>query len=77
MNDTACVDFLQEVLPCLHLRWPGFRKIRKQAAARLRIGGYLVIGKHELLPTTALGFNEVDQRLPIFQLTAQAVPKAA
>ena len=28
MNDKACVKFLQWVLPQLHMRWEGFRKVR-------------------------------------------------
>lgn len=35
MNDTECVRFLQEVLPRLNLRWPGFRKVRKQVCKRI------------------------------------------
>lgn len=35
MNDTECVRFLQEVLPRLHLRWPGFRRVRKQVCKRV------------------------------------------
>jgi len=30
MNDNDCVEFLQWALPRLHLRWPGFRKVRAQ-----------------------------------------------
>ena len=35
MKDTACVDFLQWALPKLHLRWPGFRKVRGQVCKRV------------------------------------------
>ena len=35
MKDTACVDFLQWVLPQLRMRWPGFRKVRKQVCKRI------------------------------------------
>ena len=35
MNDTECVHFLQEALPRLHLRWSGFRKVRKQVCKRI------------------------------------------
>jgi chemotaxis protein methyltransferase CheR len=33
--DQACVAFLQQVLPQLGLRWPGFRKVRRQVCKRL------------------------------------------
>ncbi|MFB3131394.1 MAG: CheR family methyltransferase, partial [Rhodothermales bacterium] len=36
MKDTACVDFLQWALPKLHMRWPGFRKVRRQVCKRVR-----------------------------------------
>lgn len=35
MRDEDCVSFLQAVLPHLHLRWPGFRKVRGQVCKRL------------------------------------------
>lgn len=35
MNDKACVEFLQWVLPELHMRWEGFRKIRSQVCKRI------------------------------------------
>jgi chemotaxis protein methyltransferase CheR len=35
MKDTACVDFLQWALPQLRMRWPGFRKVRKQVCKRI------------------------------------------
>ena len=35
MKDTACVDFLQWALPQLNLRWPGFRKVRRQVCKRI------------------------------------------
>lgn len=35
MKDTECVRFLQWALPKLRLRWPGFRKVRKQVCKRL------------------------------------------
>jgi chemotaxis protein methyltransferase CheR len=36
MNDAECIQFLQLALPRLQLRWPGFRKVRKQVCKRLR-----------------------------------------
>lgn len=36
MNDAQCVHFLQWVLPQLHMRWPGFRRVRRQVCKRLR-----------------------------------------
>jgi chemotaxis protein methyltransferase CheR len=35
MKDTDCVRFLQWVLPRMHMRWPGFRKVRGQVCKRL------------------------------------------
>lgn len=35
MTDAACVAFLQWALPRLGLRWPGFRKVRKQVCKRV------------------------------------------
>ena len=36
MSDTDCTAFLQWALPCLNLRWPGFRKVRRQVCKRLK-----------------------------------------
>jgi chemotaxis protein methyltransferase CheR len=33
--DSACAGFLQAALPRLHLRWPGFRKVRRLVCKRL------------------------------------------
>lgn len=35
MTDSECVQFLQWCLPKLHLRWPGFRKVRRQICKRI------------------------------------------
>lgn len=35
MTDTDCLAFLQWALPQLGLRWPGFRKVRRQVCKRL------------------------------------------
>lgn len=35
MKDTDCIAFLQWVLPKLHLRWAGFRKVRRQVCKRI------------------------------------------
>ncbi len=35
MKDDQCVQFLQWALPQLHMRWPGFRKVRKQVCKRV------------------------------------------
>jgi chemotaxis protein methyltransferase CheR len=34
--DRECVEFLQWALPRLRLRWPGFRKVRRQVCRRVR-----------------------------------------
>jgi len=36
MRDEPCVAFLQWALPRLHMRWPGFRKVRGQVCKRLQ-----------------------------------------
>jgi chemotaxis protein methyltransferase CheR len=35
MTDSQCVEFLQWALPRLRLRWPGFRKVRRQVHKRI------------------------------------------
>jgi len=35
LADQDCIDFLQWALPQLHLRWAGFRKVRRQVCRRL------------------------------------------
>ncbi len=35
MKDTTCVTFLQSTLPRLGMRWPGFRKVRRQVCKRI------------------------------------------
>jgi chemotaxis protein methyltransferase CheR len=35
MRDVECVEFLQWALPRLRLRWPGFRKVRRQVCRRV------------------------------------------
>ncbi|MEN8162303.1 MAG: CheR family methyltransferase [Myxococcota bacterium] len=35
MNDRECVAFLQWALPRLGLRWPGFRRVRRQVCKRV------------------------------------------
>lgn len=36
MSDRDCTAFLQWALPQLELRWPGFRKVRRQVCKRLK-----------------------------------------
>jgi len=36
MKDEDCISFLQGVLPRLQLRWPGFRKVRRQVCKRVQ-----------------------------------------
>ncbi len=35
MKDSDCVEFLQWALPQLGMRWPGFRKVRRQVCRRV------------------------------------------
>ncbi len=36
MEDGKCIRFLQWLLPQLHMRWQGFRKVRKQVCKRIQ-----------------------------------------
>ena len=36
MKNSKCVHFLQWSLPQLHLRWSGFRKVRRQVCKRIQ-----------------------------------------
>ncbi len=36
MNDADCVALLQWLLPRLHLRWQGYRRVRRQVCKRFR-----------------------------------------
>ena len=36
VRDQDCVEFLQSQLPCLELRWAGYRKVRRTVCKRLR-----------------------------------------
>ncbi len=35
MRDSECIHFLQWALPRMHMRWEGFRKVRKQVCKRI------------------------------------------
>ena len=35
MKDNKCIEFLQWALPKLSMRWPGFRKVRRQVCRRI------------------------------------------
>ena len=35
MKDEQCMTFLQWALPQLHMRWPGYRKVRRQVCKRI------------------------------------------
>jgi hypothetical protein len=35
MKDIKCIQFLQWALPRLRMRWPGFRKVRRQVCKRI------------------------------------------
>ena len=36
MRDAVCVQFMQWALPRLRMRWPGFRKVRRQVCKRIQ-----------------------------------------
>jgi chemotaxis protein methyltransferase CheR len=46
MTDRECVEFLQWALPRMRMRWPGFRKVRRQVCKRIsrRIGDLNLTG---------------------------------
>lgn len=50
MRDEDCIRFLQWALPQLHMRWPGFRKVRaqvcKRLARRVKELGYETLGDY-------------------------------
>ena len=71
-NDAACVAFLQWALPQLHLRWRGFRKVRKTVCKRvlrrareLGLEGFEAYRAH--LETSRDEWTKLDQfcRIPI------------
>lgn len=35
MRDAGCIRFMQWALPRMHMRWPGFRKVRRQVCKRI------------------------------------------
>ena len=36
VDDGDCIQFLQWALPRMHMRWPGFRKVRRQVCKRIQ-----------------------------------------
>jgi chemotaxis protein methyltransferase CheR len=46
MKNQDCVEFLQWALPRLHMRWPGFRRVRNQVCKRIgrRMGQLDLVG---------------------------------
>jgi len=77
-----CPDGPFDLILCRNLVFTYFdlalqKTVLERLAARLRAGGYLVIGKQESLPAMTAGFTPLDQRLPIYRRQAQAVPEVA
>jgi chemotaxis protein methyltransferase CheR len=71
-----------DLILCRYLAFTYFdvalqRSMLERLIARLRTGGYLVIGKQEALPDAMPGLGVLDRRLPIFRWAGQAVPEAA
>ncbi len=56
MKDDQCVRFLQWALPQMHMRWPGFRKVRRQVCKRvdrrMKALGLTAIDEYEDYPET-------------------------
>jgi chemotaxis protein methyltransferase CheR len=62
MRDELCVQFLQWALPRMHMRWPGFRRVRGQVCKRLqrRIDGLGLAGTEEYRRYLAMHTGEWD-----------------
>ena len=66
MSDADCVAFLQWALPRLRLRWPGFRRVRRQVcrrvAGRVRELGLPDLGSYRaLLEARPAEWDELDR----------------
>ncbi len=66
MSDADCVAFLQWALPRLRLRWPGFRRVRRQVcrrvAARVRELGLVDLDAYRtLLEARPAEWDELDR----------------
>lgn len=65
MTDADCIAFLQWALPRLHLRWDGFRRVRRQVCRRIdrrraTLGLADVAAYRHLLETTADEWGVLD-----------------
>jgi chemotaxis protein methyltransferase CheR len=70
MDDRDCVEFLQWALPQLHLRWPGFRKVRRQVCRRIdrRLRELGLAGTHayrDFLTHNPAEWSRLDSLCPI------------
>ena len=72
MNDLDCVQFLQWALPMMRMRWPGFRKVRRQVCKRVdrrlrRLGLVDVTAYRAYLDDHPDEWSQLDQlcRIPI------------
>lgn len=66
MTDADCITFLQWALPRLQLRWPGFRKVRRQVCRRIdqrraSLGLADIAAYRRLLDTSADEWNVLDE----------------
>jgi len=66
MTDADCIAFLQWALPKLHLRWPGFRNVRRQVCRRIdrrraALGLADVAGYRRLLEASADEWRVLDE----------------
>lgn len=65
-GDTDCMGFLQWALPQLELRWPGFRKVRRQVCKRIKrrmsdIGVADLVGYRALLEADPAEWRAFDE----------------
>jgi len=71
MKDEQCVCFLQWALPQLHMRWPGFRKVRAQVCKRLdrRIRDLGLTGVEEYQAYLKVHADEWERLDPLCRIT--------
>ncbi len=91
MKDTDCTSFLQQILPQLHLRWSGFRRVRRQVCRRLR-NRFLKLGLEDFASYSNYLLDHPDEwsvvdaccritisrfyrDAPVFEQLSQTLPK--
>ena len=91
MKDPDCISFLQQILPQLHLRWSGFRRVRRQVCRRLR-NRFLKLGLEDFASYSHYLLDHPDEwsvvdaccritisrfyrDAPVFEQLSQTLPK--